>query len=58
MNSGSDSIEVLITFDENENSEPRNNKFDVEEEVEIESKINTKLSFKWRELIEPRKIDN
>jgi len=49
---------VQITFDENV-PEPRNGKFEVDEDdVAAESRVNTQLTFKWCDLVEPRLLPN
>lgn len=56
LRSGQDSIQVLITFDESGDTEPRNRKFEVDEESENVSKIGKELTFRWTDLIEPRNL--
>ena len=58
MSSGSDSIQVVLTFDDNADNEPRNTKFEIEEKAGGDSKVGSTMTLKWSELIEPRKLDD
>jgi hypothetical protein len=56
LSSGSNSIRVLITFDENV-PEPKTGKFEVDDEdLSDRSRLDTEISFNWRELVEPRLV--